>query len=90
MIASNGLRLARLFFFASGVSTTASISSQKFSHRTNAAMASSGSPFADSAANRRSVSKIPDVPSPASLNHLVTPEIRMTSQNRKLFEAPNK
>ena len=42
--ASNGLRPARLFFSASGVSATASMSARKLSQGTSAAIASSGDP----------------------------------------------
>jgi hypothetical protein len=56
-IASNGFRPALLFLISSGVSTTASMSARKLSHGTSRSMASSGSPFADRAANRLSASK---------------------------------
>jgi hypothetical protein len=61
-IASNGLRPALLFFSASGVSATASMSARKLSRGTSAAIVSSGSPFFDSAANRLSASKNPGCP----------------------------
>src|SRR5262249_8259119 len=68
-IASIGFLPALLFLTSSGVSTTASISARKLSHGTSRSIASSGSPFADSAANRCSASKNPNCPILASANH---------------------
>jgi hypothetical protein len=56
-IASIGFRPAMLLRSASGVNTGASMSPRKLSHGTSRAMASSGSPFAESVASRLSVSK---------------------------------
>src|SRR6516225_1090878 len=68
-IASSGFLPALLFLISSGVSTTASISTRKLSHGTSRSIASSGSPFADSAASRLSASKNPSCPILASANH---------------------
>src|SRR5262249_60407 len=46
-MASNGFRPALLFLSSPGVSTTASMSARKLSHRTRRSMASSGSPIAE-------------------------------------------
>jgi len=75
-IASNGLRPALLFFSGSGVSTTASMSARKLSQKTSAAIASSGSPFFDSAANRLSASKNPGRPIIRSQNHVLISKTR--------------
>src|SRR3954464_14424346 len=61
-IASIGLRPALLFFASSGVRTTASMAARKLSHATSASIASSGSPFADSASSRLFASKNPNYP----------------------------
>src|SRR5689334_1411172 len=46
-MASNGFRPALLFLSSPGVSTTASMSARKLSHRTRRSMASSVSPIAE-------------------------------------------
>src|SRR3954465_5750429 len=61
-IASIGLRPPLLFFASSGVRTTAPMAARKLSHATSASIASSGSPFADSASSRLFASKNPNCP----------------------------
>ena len=87
--ASSGLRPALLFFASSGVSTTASMSARKLSHGTSAAIASSGSPFSDNAASRRSASKNPSCPiAPLPENHFLTSETHTAPRRNQLFEVP--
>src|ERR1700716_3802146 len=88
-IASSGFLPALLFLISSGVSTTASMSTRKLSQGTSRSIASSGSPFADSAANRLSASNNPNCPILASANHAITHEIRTARQQRLFFEMPS-
>src|ERR1700716_3121152 len=87
-IASSGFLPALLFLISSGVSTTASMSTRKLSQGTRRSIASSGSPFADSAPNRLSASNNPNCPILASANHAITHEIRTARQQRLFFEMP--
>src|SRR3979490_1246211 len=89
-IASSGFLPALLFLISSGVSTTASMSARKLSQGPSRSIASSGSPFADSAANRLSASKNPNCPILASANHAITHQIRTTRQQRLFFRGAPK
>src|SRR3977135_2274609 len=64
------------------------MSARRLSQGTSRSIASSGSPFADSAANRLSASNNPNCPILASANHAITHEIRTARQQRLFFEMP--
>src|ERR1700678_1403669 len=86
---SIGLRPALLFFSLTGVNTAASISARKLSNGTTRAIISSGSPFAEIAASRRSASKNPNCPIvPTLANLVVTSQTRTNSRRSLFFEVP--
>src|ERR1700677_3030333 len=88
---SIGLRPALLFFSLTGVNTAASISARKLSNGTTRAIISSGSPFAEIAASRRSASKNPNCPIvPTLANLVVTSQTRTNSRRSLFFEVPHR
>ena len=72
----------------SGVITAASMSARKLSHKTSAAIASSGSPLSDNAERRRARQKTQAAPWHRSRESLLTTEIRMARNGSQYFEVP--
>jgi len=64
------------------------MSARKLSQGTNRSMASSGSPFADSAANLLSASKKTELTHPRLPNHAIAHETRTAQSEWLFFEVP--